>query len=140
MYIYYKNNLIAKAQDEKEKENLINIFINNRKAFYNQLYDRIDRFIEKLPSIRQKMNTETIESYLNYLETNHKEDLEELELIGKEFFRKNYKGFYFQNSMEGYIGFYVESKGAYDCVPLSVVLLKCCREVPIKNDFEIVYK
>lgn len=137
MYIYYKNNLIAEAKNEIEKQELINIFIKERRAFYNQLYDRIDKFLKNLSKIRQKDSTESIEIYYEFLKKNYNEELIELELIGKEFFRKNYRGFYFQNSLEGYIGFYVETKGAYDCIPISVLMLRCCREIPIVEDFEI---
>ena len=137
MYIYYRNKLIAEAKNEYEKNELINLFIKDRRLFYNQLYNRIDKFLKTLSYIRQKESTESIEDYFKFLKQNYKNELIELELIGKEFFRSKYRGFYFQNSLEGYIGFYVETKGAYDCIPITVLLLKCCREIPITDDFEI---
>ena len=48
MYVYYKNKLIAKARDEKEKDELIGIFTRERRTFYNQLYDRIKTYLDNL--------------------------------------------------------------------------------------------
>lgn len=140
MYVYYKNKLIAKAGTESEKNELIKIFRKERRAYYNQLYDRIEDFLNNLTNIRVKKDSETYGEYKDFLEKNHRKTLKELELLGKEFYRNQYKGYYFQNSMEGYIGFYIETEDAYDCVPLSVLLLKCCREVPKDDDFKIIQK
>lgn len=135
--IYYRNTLIAQEVPNEETEELISLFTNERRLFYNQLYDRIEKFLENLCDIRLKEKFETNKEYLKFIEKNYKDNLLELELIGKEFYRQNYKGFYFYNAEDGYIGFNIKNKDTIENIPLSVVLLKCCKEIPKKKDFTI---
>ena len=137
MQVYLRGQPIQDVDNIEDGE----IFIENyQKKVYDEnkfFIDKSEELIKKVLSIREKNFGESSEEYKEYIAKNYENLYEEIENLGKKFFKEDYVETIFHNSKDCLIGYKIKKETRIASVTLENISLRACTRFVYRKDFEI---